>query len=171
MHWPRELSEASRPNNHSEEEASEFCRLQINGDVAGTRALLCNGLLTLFTRIKNDFFESFEPSAGKNSVLRGPMIQRTLFDLGLATGVCFDVIPTLLEKASGIYLCRESCPGWFRLCAILVYLTMPILWGLVLVFAFRKAARKRGLLLVLFLAGSALLMLAMTWASYRLHLR
>lgn len=100
------------------------------------------------------------------------MIQRALlFVPGLATGVCFDAIPTLLGKALGIYLCKESCPGWFRLCVVLFYLTMPILWGLVLVLAFRKAARKRGLLLALFLAGSALLMLAMTWASYRLHLR
>jgi hypothetical protein len=115
----------------------------------------------------------FWPSAGKdNFVFRDPMIQRALlFVLGLATGVCFDAIPTLLEKALGIYLCKESCPGWFRLCVVLFYLTMPILWGLVLVLAFRKAARKRGLLLALFLAGSALLMLAMTWASYRLHLR
>lgn len=103
----------------------------------------------------------------KNSVLQGPTIQRTLlFVLGLATGVCFVAIPTLLEKSLGICLCRESCPDWFRLCAILLFLTMPILWGLIHVFAFRKAARKRGL----FLAGSALSMLAMTWASYRLHL-
>jgi hypothetical protein len=65
VHWPRELSEASRPNNHSEEEAPEFCRLQINGDVAGTRALLCNGLLTLFTRIKNDFLNHSNPRREK----------------------------------------------------------------------------------------------------------
>lgn len=76
------------------------------------------------------------------------------------------------SKTAGIYLCRESCPSWFRLSAILVYLTMPILWGLTLMFAFRKKAAKSGVpLLALSVLASALLMLVMTWASYRLHRR
>ena len=93
-----------------------------------------------------------------------------LFVFGFAIGICFDSLPSVVERTFGIYLCRESCPGWFRLSAILVYLTMPILWGLLSMFAFRKKTIKGGVpLFSFFFLASTLLMIVMTWASYRLH--
>lgn len=85
---------------------------------------------------------------------------------GALIGCLFDLIPVAIEKSTGVYLCRESCPPWFRLGSLGVYLVVPIVWAGLLAFATGESAARRVPAVMAFAIASSALMLAITWFAY-----
>ncbi|SEA10457.1 hypothetical protein [Paraburkholderia sartisoli] len=86
--------------------------------------------------------------------------------IGLLIGCLFDLIPVAIEKSTGVYLCRESCPPWFRLGSLCVYLVVPIVWAVLPAFSAGESAARTVRAVMAFAIGSSALMLAITWFAY-----
>jgi hypothetical protein len=76
-------------------------------------------------------------------------------------------VPRAFEIAMHTNICIESCPSWFRVGSLAVYLAMPLFWGVFAVFAFgrsNKHVRTKPMVIALFV--SALVISGVTWMAY-----
>jgi len=86
-----------------------------------------------------------------------------LFFLGFSVGIIFDIIPGMIEFFTGINICRESCPTFLIGLSIIIYLLMPILWGL---YFSKKTTLVNYNNMIKYFIISVMLMLALTWFLY-----
>lgn len=99
------------------------------------------------------------------------MMRRIVFFfIGAAIGFVFSLVPGLADRTTAINMCRESCPDWFMLGSLLVYLTMPFIWGALLARVARVTpGRSPARLLTIAFGTSTVLMLAITWYGHHLQ--
>jgi hypothetical protein len=89
------------------------------------------------------------------------MIRRILvFGLGAIVGYLIDLAPFLIGSLLRLAPCVESCPPWFKISSISVYLGMPVGWGVLFVFAFGKTRTSVSTRTLLLAFGASVLLLS-----------
>lgn len=85
-----------------------------------------------------------------------------IFLIGVIIGIAFDVVPHAVEVMASTNVCRESCPRLLSAASMVIYLTMPIVWGGVLVVA-GDSGRNAIKVICVSTTFSLMLMLSLTW--------
>lgn len=94
------------------------------------------------------------------------MLKRIAFTiLGFLVGIAFDMLPHAFEVVAKTNVCRESCSSLLKVMSVVIYVTLPIIWGGLLGAVTGKPHATRILLTsALF---SLLVMAVLTWLLYK----